>query len=112
MLHIRSEDFFFSKPKNWIKKGALSKEEKYQVSDHKILKSNGVSIDCPKRYVQFPGSTGNAEGNSSDGKKLSMLIFPRSTGKHFMLFTMILKKQKRRARQEQGSKPITLGSTD
>jgi hypothetical protein len=104
--------FFFSKPKNWTQKGGLFKEEEYQVSDHKILKCNRVSIDCPKRYVLFPGSMGNAEGNSSDGRKLFMLIFPPSTGKRFMLFTKILKKYKRRAMQEQESEPITLGSTD
>jgi hypothetical protein len=42
-------------------------------------------------HEQFPGSTGNAEGNSSDGKKLFMLIFSWSTGAGMRSQTLFLK---------------------
>jgi hypothetical protein len=38
-------------------------------------------IHCPKRLDQFPGRKGNVKGNPSDGRKLFMLIFFRSTMK-------------------------------
>jgi hypothetical protein len=50
-------------------------------------------IHCPKRYEQFPGNTGNAEGNSSDGKKQFLLFFPQNTGNRFLLLMEILKKK-------------------
>jgi hypothetical protein len=43
--------------------------------------SNLHDLHSPKRYVHFHGSTGNAEGNPSHGRKLFMLIFSRTTMK-------------------------------
>jgi hypothetical protein len=38
-------------------------------------------VHSPKSYDHFHGRTGNAEGNPSDGRKLFMLIFSRTTMK-------------------------------
>jgi hypothetical protein len=40
-----------------------------------------VTVHCPKRYEHFHGSTGNGEGNPSDGRELFMLIVSRTTMK-------------------------------
>jgi hypothetical protein len=53
----------------------------YRFQNRKTCLCDKLQSHCPKRYEHFHGSKGNAEGTSSHGRKLFMLIFSRTTMK-------------------------------